>query len=235
MFELFCSIIRPHKAASFNTVKRARIVIGCLVSFSTVFNIPHLFITSHQNWQCQPYGSAIGSPMGQVYYWLSFIVNFALPFTLILIMNSVIIHKIRKKSDMLHLERSTGERKNSKVDDKERQIFAILLLVTFVFLILTTPGYVLFLCVMIMNFFSSPQGFAGYYLFYSVAQKLQVTNHAINFLLYVISGRNFRTDLLAIFKFRKGSEEVSVSNLTENSSISNCCNNKTQFEKLYEW
>ena len=221
-FERFYSIIRPHKAASFNTVKRARIVITCVVSFSAVYNIPHVFITSHQNWQCQPYGSAIGSPMGQVYYWLSFIVNFALPFTLILIMNSIIIHKIRKRSGLLHLERShvkTGERKNSKVDDKERQIFAILLLVTFAFLILTTPRYVLFLCIMIMNFFSSPQRFAGYYLFYSVAQKLQVTNHAINFLLYVISGRKFRMDLLAIFKFKKGSEEASVSNLTENSSI----------------
>ena len=157
--------------------------------------------------------------MGQVYYWLSFIVNFALPFTLILIMNSVIIHKITKRSGSLLLESNfkRGERQSSKLNDNERQIFAIL--VTLAFLILTTPGYVLFLCVMIMNFFSSPQRFTGNYLFYSVAQKLQVTNNGINFLLYVISGRKFRTDLLAIFKFRKGSNEVSVSNLTENSSI----------------
>ena len=80
-FERFYSIIRPHKAASFNTAKRAKIIIACIVSFSVVYNIKHMFITSHQNWQCQPYGAAIGSPMGQAYYWLSFIVNFALPFT----------------------------------------------------------------------------------------------------------------------------------------------------------
>ena len=138
-------------------------------------------------------------------------------------MNSIIIHKIRKRSGLLHLERSAvnaGERKNSKLDNKERQMFAILLSVTFAFLILWLPqGMFFFLSVMIMNFFSSPQRYAGYYLFYSVGQKLQVTNHGINFFLYVMSSRKFRTDLLAIFKFKKGSEEAPASNLTENSSI----------------
>ena len=46
-FERFYSIIRPHKAASFNTVKRAKIIIICIVIFSSFLNIPDLFYTRH--------------------------------------------------------------------------------------------------------------------------------------------------------------------------------------------
>ena len=40
-FDRFYSIIMPHKAASFNTVKRAKMTILCIVLFSIVYNIPH--------------------------------------------------------------------------------------------------------------------------------------------------------------------------------------------------
>ena len=36
-FERFYSIIRPHKAASFNTVKKAKITIMCIVVISTLY------------------------------------------------------------------------------------------------------------------------------------------------------------------------------------------------------
>ena len=56
-FDRFYSIIRPHKAASFNTVKRAKITIICIVLFCIIFNTPHLFISSHDGAQCLPYGN----------------------------------------------------------------------------------------------------------------------------------------------------------------------------------
>ena len=45
-FDHFYSIIRPHKATSFNTVKRAKITIVCIVIFSVLYNIPHLYTTA---------------------------------------------------------------------------------------------------------------------------------------------------------------------------------------------
>ena len=63
-FDRFYSIIMPHKAASFNTVKRARITILCIIIFSIMYNIPHLFISSNENWQCLPYGTAMVRLMG---------------------------------------------------------------------------------------------------------------------------------------------------------------------------
>ena len=41
-FDRVYSIIKPHKAASFNTVKRAKITIWFILIFSCAFNIPFL-------------------------------------------------------------------------------------------------------------------------------------------------------------------------------------------------
>ena len=158
-FERFYSIIRPHKAASFNTVKRAKISIICIVIISVLYNLPHLFISGYENWQCLPYATALDKPYGQIYYWLSFVIHYALPFLLLLIMNSVIIHKIRNRSVLLKNGSDNNESQTAKIKNSEKQVFVILLLVTFAFLVFTTPGYMLFLFLMVVNFFASPRLF----------------------------------------------------------------------------
>ena len=207
-FERFYSIIRPHKAASFNTVKRAKITIMSIVFFTICYNIPHLFISSVQGRQCLPYGTAMGKLYGEVYYWLSFIVLYALPFTLLLGMNCVIIHKLRNRVNVMVNRdvpvdkgqgQSQGQIPGSKHKTPDRQTYMILLLVTFGFLILNTPAYLFFLFVMIVDFTKSPLLFSGYHLFYHIAQKLNYTNHGINFFFYVISGTKFRSDFLRLF------------------------------------
>ena len=204
-FDRFYSIIRPHKAASFNTVKRAKITVVCVIIISVLYNSPHFFVASNVNWDCVPYGAALGNVLGEIYYWLSFVVQFALPFVLLLFMNSVIIHKIRTRSAFTHEGVSSGDSSNSgdqlKTKNPESQMFAILLLVTFTFMILTTPSYGFFLYVRIFDFSKTPRRFAGYYMFYNVAHKMQISGHGINFFLYVISGRKFRTDLRKLFSF----------------------------------
>ena len=207
-FERFYSIIRPHKAASFNKVKRAKIIIVFTVILTIRFNIPHMFLTSVQGRQCLPFGRAMGKPYGEFYYWLSFVISYVLPFGLLLIMNSVIIHKIRNRSKFMvkqsgNEDQGRGQTKVTKMRSSDKQVFVILLLVTFGFLILTTPGYLLFLFVMVVDFRTAPKTFAGYYLFYHIAQKLHYTNHGINFFFYVISGQKFRTDLLNLFLCNK--------------------------------
>ena len=81
-FERFYSIIRPHKAALFNTVKRAKFSIVCSVIFSVSYNIPHLYITFSEGRRCGPFGRAMKTSIGQFYYWFSLFINFALPFIL---------------------------------------------------------------------------------------------------------------------------------------------------------
>ena len=206
-FERFYSIIRPHKAASFNTVKRAKITIIVVGPFSVLFNIPHFFITSNQGSVCLPFGDevAMGTPQIRFFFWLSSTVIFVIPFVLLLTMNSGIIHTLRRRPD---LALSKIESK-VRTDDKRRksndkQIYSILLLVTFAFLILCSPLYIFTILhySMLDNFLQTPKAFAAYNLLFNVAQKLSVTNYGINFFLYVISGKKFRTDLVNAFRIK---------------------------------
>ena len=98
--ERFYSIIRPHKAASFNTVKRAKITTVCIVIFCVLFNIPHLFITSTDGARCGPFGKAMKTTIGKFYYFISLLTNSGLPFIFLLIMNSFIISAIRQRPNL---------------------------------------------------------------------------------------------------------------------------------------
>ena len=53
-FDRFYSIVRPHKAASFNTIRRTKIIISLVIVSSIVFNIPHLFTSDHQGCNVHP-------------------------------------------------------------------------------------------------------------------------------------------------------------------------------------
>ena len=224
-FERFYSIIRPHKAASFNTVKRAKTSIVISILFSLCYNIPHLYITFSEGRRCGPFGRAMKTDIGQFYYWFSLFINFALPFVLLLTMNCFIIYTIRRRPKIITTRSQStiqvqgqNEGQSSKIKSSEMQIFIILLLVTFGFLFLTTPAYVLFVYINFGNLTKSPRIYAGYRLFHSVAQKLYYTNYGINFYLYVISGKKFRGDLVALF-VRSKSKKNYFSNSTNSTSV----------------
>ena len=131
---------------------------------------------------------------------------------LLLIMNSFIIHAIRKRpnlgqgrsgdrSQIKHQGhgQSEGQRQPAKIKNSELQILIILLLVTFGFLMLTTPAYAFFLYINVADYEATPRIYAGYRLFHSVVQKLNQTNFGINFFLYIISGKKFKSDLVKLF------------------------------------
>ena len=96
-FGRFYSIIRPHKVASFNTVRRTRIIITIAILFSILFNIPNFFISDNEGWECMPFAKAGRSLYGKVFYWFALVFEFVLPFVLLLGMNSVIIHTLHRR------------------------------------------------------------------------------------------------------------------------------------------
>ena len=220
-FERCYSIIRPHKAASFNTIKRAKITIICIIIFCVIYNIPHLYVTSTDGARCGPFGKAMRTTIGKAYYFISLFTNIGLPFILLLAMNSIIIKEIRQrpklsearnKSEIQHQGQgqNEGQSQISKSNNSELQILITLLLVTFTFLLLATPVYIFFLYINVVDYEATPKIYAGYILFHSVGQKLYQTNFGINFFLYVISGQKFRTDLMKLF-FREKISRDSLS------------------------
>ena len=207
-FERLYSIIMPHRAASFNTVKRARAIILSIIVFSIIFNVPHLFTSTNFGQLCVSFGSGSERTGVKIYYWLTFIIPVFIPFILLLAMNSVIIHTLRTRFNFsTKTLADQGQSKITKTQQSDQQIFILLLLVTFTFLILNTPVNVM---IFYINYVkgNTPYYHAGVHLFYHVAEKAYFTNHAINFILYVLSGQKFRKDLVKLFQC-SGSSDMS--------------------------
>ena len=172
-FERFYSIIRPHKAVSFNTVRRAIFTIVCIVFISVIYRIPHLFMTSFNGRTCLSHVKGRNHIYGQMYYWTDNIVIFVIPFTLLLVMNSIIIHTLCRRSRLFQKEnqgqnRSKGDGQTPKMKNTEKQIIAMLLLVTFGYLILVTPGYLMLFYTMFVDFTKSPKTYAEFTLVSSI-------------------------------------------------------------------
>ena len=225
-FERFYSIVQPHKAASFNTVRRAKIAIVCIFVFSTVFTIPHLYTTLQVGKDCIPLGRGFSTLKFKLYSWLSISLNFCIPFILLLIMNSVIIHTLRTrlilnaaKGGQGH-DQGQGEiqgQNQGKIQSNksnEKQVYVTLLLVTFVFLGLSTPMYALFFYnALAPNQQHTAESFARFYLLTYAARQAYFTNYGINFFLYVISGKKFRSDLMNLVRcYRKTKRHLFDSN-----------------------
>ena len=98
-------------------------------------------------------------------------------------------------------DQGQGNSEGHESKQPEKQIYVMLLLVSFTFIILYTPANVL---VLHMNFFTgnTPTFFAGQYLFLQISEKSFFNSHGINFFLYVLSGQKFRTDLIKLFSKR---------------------------------
>ena len=181
-----------------------------------------MFVITNSGRECVPDLSILAKTF---YFWLSYVVQFVIPFIMLLIMNGTIIHVIRTRS-LLRTEnkgkgQDQGQGQLNKIKSSETQIFAILLLVSFSFFILITPLYAFIVYSMVVDYTKSAYDFAVFYLFYNVMHKMFYTNNAINFLLYVISGKRFRTDLINLFKCRndKGSGETSTELQTKSSTL----------------
>ena len=165
-FERFYSIVRPHKAASFNTLKKAKITILCIFLFFTIFNIPHAFLSDVDGLRCVPWGKA--SNFGTFHFYLEMTIAFILPFILLLLMNCVIINTLRNRSNIRSEIKGQGqiEGQANKTKSYDNQITVTLLVVTFSFLILTTPFYIIFIYLTSFRMQSSLRGFATFYLAY---------------------------------------------------------------------
>ena len=124
-FERFFSITKPLNAASFNTINKARIIIVFIFMFGFTYSIPFLFIGANDDRTCIPNAIISHSLFGEIYYYLTNIVTSVIPFVSLLIMNSVIIHTLRKRSKQA-LSESIGqgqtEGQSVKIKNSNKQV-----------------------------------------------------------------------------------------------------------------
>ena len=206
-FDRFIAIIMPHKAASFNTITRANITIIITIAISVVFNLPYVYSVTNSGITCVLDTS---KKLAMYFWWVTNVVQYMIPFLSLISMNSIIIHKLRMRSKhglkqevkVGHDEgqQNKGQGQSSSMRTTDRQTYIMLLFVAFSFLILITPFYLFNAYVSAVDYLSNPKYYAGFHLFYQIMQKMYYTNNGINFLLYVVSGKKFRTDLLTLFQ-----------------------------------
>ena len=212
----YIAIKWPHRAATYSTPGRAkRIVVGLYVSVF-IYNIPHFILSRAIGGQC--FGYAVDKLITKVYSWFSFGINVIIPFTLLIHMNFVIIKTVKNSHKM---QESSGiVTRQAAMKSTEKQLTIMMLLVTTLFLILLCPAYVRFIY---LTFASrdTPLQYANSMLLYQITFKLYTTNSGINFLLYCISGKKFRSDLMEILCSSKTESlsDQSLSVYLETSSV----------------
>ena len=221
----YIAIKWPHRAATYSTPKRAKMIAVICSVCALIYNSPHLYLTHVVDGNCMAYGA--GGVLSKIHSWFSFVLNAIIPFTLLIYMNFVIVKAVRKSRKMFGADTSARtdqglEARHNTMKSAENQLTIMLLSVTMLFLILLCPGYIRFIYLAFAEQ-DTPYQYANSMLFYQISSKFYNTNSGINFFLYCISGRKFRNDLKEILLCRGISNRAS----TQGGSQSNAVCSKT--------
>ena len=218
-FDRLIAVKWPLKSLTWCTLKRARITVLCLILFATLVKLPYVWITKPVP-KCLAF-QVEGTPLLQAYYWINLSASSYVPFTILLVLNVLIIQALQKRRNYFPEDRSTinqsdvtstritssaesgttSRNETVKFDKKAKvtkSLTRMLMLIAFSFLIITIPYYLFYLIFLFISPFTSPKRFAIYYLVSRVTGRMYIINFAINFYLYCLGGSKFRKDLKKI-------------------------------------
>ena len=177
----YIAIKWPHRAATYSTPRRAKMIAVGVYVFALICNIPNFFLIREIGGQCVAY--SIKSLIAKVYSWFSFVLNAIIPFTLLIHMNYVIVKSVRESRHMFRHNQTASQgtgRRQKTMKSAENQVTIMLLLVTTLFLILLWPTYFRFIYLSLAKR-DTPLEYAKLMLLYQVTAKLYITNIGINF------------------------------------------------------
>ncbi len=201
--------------------KRAKIISVIILIIICIYTIPH-YIYSHPidgGRFCAAFADPEMEHIFQlVYSFINSIVNVVIPFTIIIVLNILILFKHKQRSLKLNQKTITTctTHHNHKFAARDRQLVVILLLVSFTGLILSMPQYIRYTMFLFVDYKKDVDSIAKYVLVYNITNKLYFTNNAINFILYCLSGPKFRSDLVRMVKYRCKSAPVNISHVNSN-------------------
>ena len=92
-----------------------------------------------------------------------------------------------------------AQQKDKQKSKNEASLTVMLLLVTFAFLLLTTPLFVFYVVYLIKDNLASSKSYAEFAFTVYFTSMLWTSNAAVNFYLYCLGGSKFRKDLKGIF------------------------------------
>ncbi|XP_046332633.2 sex peptide receptor-related protein 2-like [Haliotis rufescens] len=202
--ERFTAVAFPMKVALIWSLRRAVGIIVCVFVFLGLVH-SHIFasVTHYENYTCTV-KTRFHQYIHPYWYFTSATVYAFIPATCLIVFNVLIIVLLRRSSATRRHMLSESDASNVEARRQDRQVTIMLVTVAVTFLILTIPR-----CVCVIAYHSMCTGNADLMcttrrqLFDTLTTQIADTNHAINFYLYVLTGRRFRENFLKLFKCRQ--------------------------------
>ncbi|WAQ98896.1 TRFR-like protein [Mya arenaria] len=225
------SVIKPHLVRVVFTRRRTLISLAiCIVCLSVVdshllYGYTLIFIKEAGDIHCHPRSESYETFMFNIFMWIDFAFAFAIPGLGIVTGNLIIIAKLRYSR---HLQgtycnergMSTAHRRRNHVSHSLSQWTRTTVVINVFFVMLVLPS-VAFGIGQVYWFPSkdiTPAKIADTHLIAEITFMLMYTNNAINFVLYIMLGSRFRSDLISMCFCKRGNLRSTNGNLQTNSS-----------------
>ncbi|CAH1709930.1 unnamed protein product [Aphis gossypii] len=203
--ERFIAVRYPLHRSVICTVYRAKIVLCILITFALIVHIPYLVISTPNSTVLENNSTTTECSLNfswyELYKWLNYadvIMNMLIPFFLIVIFNSMICQSVCRlarirRTMTLHPSRRRQSTSQNSQHTSQIKVTEMLLVVSTVFLCLNLPSYV-FRVWMVWDNTSTK-----YKTIQVIANQMYNTHFGINFVLYCVSGQNFRRALVELW------------------------------------
>lgn len=206
--ERYIAVCHPLKAPTMCSRRRAVMVIILMLLTFLLLNI-HFFWTvevhtyTHNNddyaYQCE--GTANFTKLVQdIWPWVDAFLYSFLPFVVISVINSLIIHQVVQAHRSRSSLQSNIDQRNNRVQETSLKLTMMLLTISFAFLLTTLPMNISLIGTAFYNRYSNDLRFtARFKLVRTITELLMYLNHSMNFYLYCATGQKFRQQLLLLF------------------------------------
>ena len=202
------AVLMPFRAVSWCSTFRARIISLIML---IIFYMIHLHILwkfrleeEHGHYQCA--GGSFDYFIVEVFPWLRLVTYSIIPFCIVLILNVIIISKLIKERP--EVQQTDGNIFNTqRMMIQQRKLTVMLLSVSFVWLGLSSP-FTIWRLVYPGIATKDQHHRARVFLARTICFNIMWLNHAVNFLLYCLTGKKFRRELMALFSAIAGRQRA---------------------------
>ena len=192
----------PHRAKVLATRKRAWVVISIVTLLSCSMFILVLctygLVERPWGWDCTMLLHYKAQGLRVVLNTIDLVVYSLFPAVILFISNIVLIYKVMRSHSFRKESIQKGaasEKDSEKSNDDVRRLTVMLILVSAMFLVCTSPTSIIFLIKSVDDNIDEI-----HFALYRSTYLLQLSNSAINFLLYCVSGPAFRRELGTLCK-----------------------------------
>ena len=225
-FERFLAIWFPLKVKTLTSRTKAKFYIASVAVLSLVYN----FVVSWLSYiQVTNESGSFCTVRDHITFvmdyrpWIEFCIQSLVPATIIITSNVLLLLKVLMAHNQRHKQLQQHQQQSSsyKMDAETRSLLLMLVTISLAFVLLTSPLHILWVVQKVYKSSYDPatREAAVNRMIWSFMIFLVYLNHAINFLLYVISGSEFRKELTAWFRGACGCVKSSPGESTSHTLI----------------